>query len=128
MSITKTELHFIAKKLGDRNFNPSDVVRILQRNPVLPISWGFNGATALVEQKTRECFGLAFKVNGKLHKGWVLITLNFMDYYDITLTPKTLKKGYHTQENISKTKENVFVGDLIKTIDSIVEDHNYSIV
>jgi hypothetical protein len=128
MSITKTELHSIAKKFGDRNFNPRDVIKIMQMNPALPITWGFKSAVALIERDSRECFGFAFRVSGNLHKGWVLITLNFMDYYDVTLTPITLKKGYHTQKNISKTKENVFVGDLIKTIDSIVEDHNYSIV
>jgi hypothetical protein len=128
MSITKTELHSIAKKFGDRNFNPRDVMKIMQMSPALPITWGFKSAVALTERDSRECFGFAFRVSGNLHKGWVLITLNFMDYYDVTLTPITLKKGYNTQKNISKTKENVFVGDLIKTIDSIVEDHNYSIV
>jgi hypothetical protein len=75
------------------------------------------GSTGIVAATGRTSLG-----------GTTIITLNFMDYYDITLTPITLKKGYHTQKNISKTKENVFVGDLINTIDSIVEDHNYSIV
>ena len=121
MSITKSELHSIAKKFGDRNFNPRDINTLMASNPYLPISWGFKGATALVERDTKDCFGFAFRVNGKLHKGWVLITLNFMDYFDITLTPKTMKKGYHTKENISKTRENVFVGDLIKNIDSLVQ-------
>ena len=121
MSITKTELHSIAKKYGDRNFNTRDINTLMANNPNLPISWGFTGATALVERDTKDCFGFAFRVNGKLHKGWVLITLNFMDYFDITLTPKTMKKGYHTKENISTTRENVFVGDLIKSIDSLVQ-------
>ena len=85
------------------------------------MSWGFKRATALISGETNSCHGFAFKVNGKLHKGWVLITVNFMDYYDITLTPSTIKEGYRNRENFSKTAENVFVGDLVRILDSLIE-------
>jgi len=58
-------------------FNTDETISILRSNPSIYWSWGveryFN-----VEDR-----GLMMKVNGHHHKGWVLITLGWDDWYRV---------------------------------------------
>jgi len=56
---------------------------------------------------------LRFRVSGHHHKGYVYISLNSMDTFDIYFT---------NLQNVIKTEiRNVYIEDLISTIDKVVE-------
>ena len=57
--------------------------------------------------------GLMFKVNGHHHKGYVLITLDWMDTYDVHLVT--------THGNIVKSFEMVYFDMLVEIIDNNIE-------
>lgn len=70
-------------------------------------SWGFHNPKAIQN-------GLAFKVQGFLHKGWVLVEYNEgTDLFDIKLLSNQLKEV--------KLIEDIYVDQLIDVIDDTVE-------
>jgi len=71
------------------------------------MSWGFRNP-ANVQNK-----GLLFRVSGFLHKGYVLITLDWTDTYIVHLLS--------LQCEVKKTIENVYCNELTERIDVIVE-------
>ena len=70
-------------------------------------SWGFHNPKAIQN-------GLAFKVQGFLHKGWVVIEYNEgSDLFDMKLLSNQLEEV--------KSIEGVYFDELIDTIDDAVE-------
>ena len=57
--------------------------------------------------------GLGLKVNGNHHKGYVLITLNGGDYYDVDIIT--------THGNIKKRFNDLCFDELVETIDKEIE-------
>lgn len=87
-------------------------------------AWGCKDWSALPAD-TGSIGGLHFRVNGKTFKGHVHITLNASDLYDIqAITPSRINRKTMEQTGL-KTKitiQDVFVGDLINTLDSFIEE------
>ena len=72
-------------------------------------SWGFHRPTALPDDG-----GLAFKVDGFMHRGWVFVKYNEgKDLFDIELRDKSL--------NVVRSIEDVYFDQLIAVIDNAVE-------
>lgn len=71
------------------------------------MSWGVRGFTNMSNK------GLLFRVSGFKHKGYVLITLNVMDTYDVYL----LKLNFDVKEAI----DGIYAEDLTDLIDNHVE-------
>ena len=101
MDFTKIE------PLLKREFNVRETLQVLTRNKSIYWSWGAHKMTN-IENK-----GLMFKVNGHHHKGYVLITLHWMDTYDVHLVT--------THRNIVKSFEMVYFDMLVEIIDNNIE-------
>ena len=83
------------------------ILAILKTSQNIVWSWGFNSPKPLES-------GLSFKVQGFLHKGWVLVEYNEgSDLFDIKLLTEELRDV--------KLIEGVYVDQLIDVIDDSVE-------
>lgn len=83
------------------------ILSILRTNLNIVWSWGFNSPKPVQN-------GLTFKVQGFLHKGWVLVEYNEgSDLFDIKLLTNQLKEV--------KSIEGIYVDQLIDVIDDAVE-------
>jgi hypothetical protein len=58
-----------------------DLLANLQSNRSIFWSWGVEGMVKIANNS--EDFGLMFHVQGAKFKGWVVISLNGMDYFDV---------------------------------------------
>jgi hypothetical protein len=84
-----------------------DQIRAMDRCALM--AWGAKDMTAIEN-------GLRFKSSGMVKKkGWVSITLNSMDLYDVEFG-----QAYKHEYKVRKNSENVFVEDLIEIIDGMV--------
>ena len=79
-----------------------------QINTIRVMSWGVTTRTNF------ENKGLCLKVNGHHHKGYVLITLDWSDTYDVHMI--------NNRGVVLKTFEQVYFDDLNTIIDGYVED------
>lgn len=83
------------------------ILSILRSNLNIIWSWGFNSPKPLDN-------GLTFKVQGFLHKGWVVIEYNEgSDLFDIKLLTDQLEEV--------KSIEGVYFDELVDVIDDAVE-------
>lgn len=71
-------------------------------------SWGFRAGTITIKN-----LAYRFTVSGHHHKGHVHIVLNFMDTFDIYYTSN--------RGTIKKKSENVYIDQLIETLDNEIE-------
>lgn len=85
------------------------ILSILRTQLMVVFSWGFHRPTALPNDE-----GLAFKVDGFKHRGWVFVKYNEgKDLFDIELRDKSL--------NVVRDIEDVYFDQLITMIDNAVE-------
>ncbi len=85
------------------------ILSILRMELMVVFSWGFHRPTALPNDE-----GLAFKVNGFKHKGWVFVRYNEgKDLFDVELRNKSL--------NVVRSIEDVYFDQLVNVIDYAVE-------
>ena len=85
------------------------ILSILRTQLMVVFSWGFHRPTALPDDG-----GLAFKVDGFKHRGWVFVKYNEgKDRFDIELRDKSL--------NVVRSIEDVYFDQLIAVIDNAVE-------
>jgi hypothetical protein len=104
---TKTKEIFDVKKHACRPFDDmKELVRCLAKNRIV-WCWGAN-SWANVDNKA-----LRFKVQGYLHKGFVFLTVNGLDLFDIYLT--------NVKGEIKQVETDVYIEDLIERIDLLVE-------
>lgn len=83
------------------------ILSILKTNLTVVWSWGFHNPKPMDN-------GLAFKVQGFLHKGWVLVEYNEdSDLFNIKLLTDQFKEV--------KSIEGIYVDQLVDVIDDIVE-------
>jgi len=93
--------------LAERDFDINECFKVLTHNTPIYWSWG-------VEERLgvqNKC--LLIKVNGYHHKGWVGITLGWMDTFDVHI----ISLGGEILETI----KDVYVFDLVKVIDERIE-------
>lgn len=84
------------------------LVNSMRRNSIV-WCWGARNWTNVENHKA-----LKFRVSGRLFKGFVYITVNGLDLFDIYFT-------HVGTSTIVKKVNNVYIEDLIETIDKIVE-------
>jgi len=97
----------VSKPHFQRTFNPSETLQLLNRYGFRFWSWGANGFKNLANQ------ALFFKVHGHHHKGYVLITLNYADLYEVRFLT--------TRGNIKDTITDLYFDQLFDAIDEKVE-------
>lgn len=101
-----------AKKFIERGFDPHETIRLLKATNFPGfLSWGVNKATVIGNEDGGN--GLLFLVNGHHHKGWVLITLNFLDYYEVRLIDN--------EGVVKDTETDIFCDNLFDVIDEKIE-------
>mgnify|MGYP003634312635 FL=1 len=109
--MNKTELVKKAKNIlakAERDFNPNVTKNQLMTEPMIVGSWGAHNWKNVADK------ALLFEVNGRLHKGVVVIVLGFEDLYKVFLLDEEL--------NFSNTiLESIYAEDLVFAIDTIVE-------
>ena len=93
-----------------RHFNMDSFIGVLEIEINKVRSWGFNKLQQLKEGS--ECRGAIFNVDGNHFSGQVVVTVNFLDYYEV----RFVKGGKIVDE-----KTDIFVGNLIEVIDEYVE-------
>ena len=85
------------------------ILSILRMELMVVFSWGFHRPTALPNDE-----GLAFKVDGFKHRGWVFVKYNEgKDLFDVELRDNSL--------NIVRSIEDVYFDQLVNVIDNAVE-------
>lgn len=85
------------------------ILSILRTQLMVVFSWGFHHPTALPNDE-----GLAFKVNGFKHKGWVFVKYDEgKDLFDVELRDNAM--------TIIRVIEDVYFDQLVNVIDHAVE-------
>lgn len=108
------QIKSVSFSLLKRDFNVSELSTNIRSVGPVVWSWG------MCEVGNMNDKGLIFKVNGHHHKGWVLITLDWDDTFEVHLI--------NTDSSIKKTFSMVYVDMLIDIIDTAVEkidDYEY---
>lgn len=105
--MNKIQIFEAAKEHGQREFNPNETLQLLNAYGYRFWSWGANGFKNMFNK------ALFFKVQGHYHKGYVLITLNAADLYDVRL--------YTTTGKVKDTLTDLFFDQLFDAIDEKVE-------
>lgn len=90
-----------------RQMEVKETVNLLNTQRTKLWSWGANGYT--------NCFNkaLKFKVQAHRHKGYIYITVNGNDLYDVYLVS--------THNNLKKQFNDIFFDDLVDIIDNEIE-------
>lgn len=95
-------------------------------------SWGFNSPAAgekfgiIIDSETGETYSknslayLQFKVNGRLHRGFVYVLYMADDTYTV-LTVKMRQSGPKIKCKVTNELENIYGEDLVEIIDGLVE-------
>lgn len=104
--MTQTIKQVISPLLKD-DFNVGETLQVLSYNKGIYWSWGVHDLSNICNK------GLMFRVNGHHHKGWVLITLDWTDTYDVYLIS--------THGNIVKDFHQVYFDMLVELIDNHIE-------
>lgn len=103
MAITRELL----EPLCEREFNLNETLQVLRHNQPIYFSWGVSSLTNFDNK------GLLMKVNGHHHKGYVFITLSFLDLYNVHIIS--------THGNIKHSIEGVYFDELVERIDNKIE-------
>ena len=105
-----SEIYAICKKLFGDNMNVKETLEQLRYGKLRTIkvmSWGTH------RLKNLEDKGLLFEVNARRHKGFVLITLDWSDTYNVYLISRS---GL-----IKKEMTGVYFDELTEQIDEAIE-------
>jgi hypothetical protein len=100
----------LAKVINEKlkcEFNIRETIQVLGRNMNIFWSWGVT-TKANFNNK-----GLLLKVSGHHHKGYVLITLAWDDTYTVDIIS--------THGNVKDTYTEIYVDNLVETIDDRIE-------
>lgn len=107
--MTQNELLHSVNGHLKRDFNVQETLLLLKmsKGVMTFLSWGVSKLMNVDDK------GLLMKVSGNHHKGWVLVTLNWLDYYDV-----------HIISNKGEVKDvftDIFFTDLCEIIDNRIE-------
>lgn len=105
--MTHLELNQFVSQKGEREFDPRQTLEVLTHNKMTYWSWGVEKLLNMFNK------GLCLKVNGHHHKGWVIITLSYLDTYSVYMVSNggKLKNEYHE----------VYFDQLTEIIDNRIE-------
>jgi hypothetical protein len=93
-----------------RYFNMNDGVNLLKSGGNITLSWGISLITEIKEGG--EPRAMAFNVNGMKFQGTVVLSVNFMDYYEAR---------FYQEGKLVKEMNDIFVTDVISMVDEYVE-------
>lgn len=108
MSRIKEKISDFVMSKKEREFDTGITFQQLTQKKVVVMSWG------ATEFEGHGYDALVFKVNGMIHKGYVVITLGYMDTYNVSLL-----SVYGNQ--VGETTRDVYCDRLTDTIDLMVE-------
>lgn len=100
------------KPLLKRDFNPSETLQWLTADRAMFWSWGVSKRIAIKDKEGRFT-GLLLRVNGHHHNGWVLITLEWNDTYEVHLIK--------TNGTVVSSHEDIYCDVLAEFIDDKIE-------
>ena len=100
--------------MGERDFVPDETMKLLTHSVNLFsfVSWGVKKIIVVGKCDDGYVRGMILNVHTPKYKGMVLITLSFMDYYEVRL----LDKGY----NVTDVRNEIFISDLVPTINDLI--------
>lgn len=102
---------------GYRQFNPKETMKVLTHNPMVFFSWGVSGKVKTFgTNEYGEVEGMLLKVNGRKWKKYVLIMLNFYDWYEVHL----VNEKYELVEEVGT---DICFEDLVEIIDNRIESN-----
>ena len=89
--MTHLELNQFVNQKGEREFDPRQTLEVLTHNRMTYWSWGVSKLLNMFNK------GLCLKVSGNHHKGWVIITLSYLDTYSVYIVSNKgeVKDEYH---------------------------------
>ena len=89
--MTHLELNQFVSNKGEREFNVQETLQVLTHNRMTYWSWGVSKLINMFNK------GLCLKVGGHHHKGWVIITLSYLDTYSVYIVSNSgvVKNEYH---------------------------------
>lgn len=100
---------------GLRHFNPRETMKVLTHNQLIFFSWGVSGKIKTIgTNEYNEVKGMLLKVRGRKWKQYVLITLNFLDWYEVHLVNKEF-------ELVERVGGDLCFDELVHTIDQRIE-------
>ena len=106
--MTQQEILMKVNALAEREFDVNECFQqVLTRNRSIYWSWGVSKNASVKDR----C--ILLKVNGHHHKGWVGITLGWMDTFDVHIIKMN--------GDILETIKDVYVFDLVETKDNRIE-------
>lgn len=82
------------------------LVNAIRRNYKV-MSWGAHAWTNIVNK------GLRFKVQGQKYRGWIILTVNGLDLFEIHYVNRSME--------IKETVKDIYLEDLIDVIDRKIE-------
>ncbi len=105
--MTQLELHQFVSQKGEREFNPQETLQVLRYDFWKYATWGVSKLINMFDK------GLCLKVSGNKHKGWVIITLSYLDTYSVYIVSNSgvVKDEYHE----------VYFDQLFEIIDNRIE-------
>ena len=103
-------LNTIVNSDNANEMDAEELMELLKHYLIIVWSWG-------AEQFTKHAKFLMFKVSGQLHKGFVVITLNGKDLFDIHL--------YKSTWALKATIKDIYVDMLVHTLDELIETPGY---
>ena len=100
---------------SQRPFEPVQTMKLLQQDINIFWSWGVEKKVLCIGKESDGWVkGIIFKVNGFKWKQYVMITLNFMDYYEVRLLTQNF--------DVIETKDHdIMFTELVEVIDKLVE-------
>ena len=107
IQMKKSEIIMILVPLMECEFSVQETLSQLNVIPQILWSWGMHDLNNIQGK------GLLFKVQGHHHKGYVFITLSWMDTYTVRIVGM--------DGTILNTYENVYCDQLVEIIDNRVE-------
>ena len=108
----------LVKELGQhvqREFSCQEIFKVIKSQPVIMWSWGLS-KTVLVRgehEGHRYEGGLLFKVNGRVRKGFILLTLGWSDTFELRHVNKNGKVLSHETD--------IYIDELVRRMDYFIE-------
>ncbi len=107
MNETKVAQIEMLTAIGQREFDPNETMKWLKAHPIWLMTWGMRN---LINFENKVFF---FKVSGRHHKGYVVITLAWNDTYTVRLV---------SNKWVEKSRfDDVYCDDLVELIDAKIE-------
>ena len=118
-----TKLFAIIDEKGVREFSAGTTLQQIRAgvdNMGVMLSWGIETVFSH-PQGEQLCKGMGFHVNGHHHKGWVVITLNFMDTYDVHYVSESGDEIVETQTDLYFDQIGEVIDRRIEWIEDYIE-------